>query len=89
MTNRTEEQSIEEEWAAAEAALADARKMPSGAERIEALKKAGQLRHEADKRRSVQGKANRTVREDLARIASLTRKRPGALPGRQSVRRRN
>jgi hypothetical protein len=43
MKTKTEEQSVEEEWRAAEAALADAQKMPGGPERIEALKKAGQL----------------------------------------------
>jgi hypothetical protein len=39
------------DWAAAQAALSAAQKMPSGPERIEALRKAGQLRFEADKRR--------------------------------------
>jgi hypothetical protein len=51
MKTKTEEQSVEEEWRAAEAALADAQKLPGGSERIEALKRAGQLRYEADKRR--------------------------------------
>ena len=51
MTNSTKEQSIDEEWQIAEAALAAARKIPGGPERIEALKRAGQLRHDADKRR--------------------------------------
>jgi hypothetical protein len=51
MKTKTEEQSIEDQWRAAEAALADAQKMPGGPERIEALKRAGQLRYEADKRR--------------------------------------
>ena len=50
MKTKTEEQSIEKEWRAAEAALADAQKMPGGPPRIEALKRAGQLRYEADKR---------------------------------------
>jgi hypothetical protein len=39
------------EWQAAQAAVHAAQKLPSGAERIEALRKAGQLRYEADKRR--------------------------------------
>jgi hypothetical protein len=51
MNTKQEEQSIEEKWRAAEAALADAQKMPGGPKRIEALKRAGQLRYEADKRR--------------------------------------
>jgi hypothetical protein len=51
MKTKAEEQSIEDQWRAAEAALADAQKMPGGPERIEALKRAGQLRYEADKRR--------------------------------------
>ena len=46
-----EDHSVEEEWKAAEAALAAAQKMPGGPERFEALKRAGQLRYEADKRR--------------------------------------
>ena len=51
MTTKTDEQSVDEEWRAAEAALTAARKIPVGAERIEALKRVGQLRYEADKRR--------------------------------------
>jgi len=38
-------------WAEAEAALAAAQRMPGGNERIDALKKAGQLRFRADQRR--------------------------------------
>jgi hypothetical protein len=38
---------IDELWAKANAALAEARAMPRGPERIEALKKAGLLRNEA------------------------------------------
>jgi hypothetical protein len=60
MKTKTEEQSVEEEWRAAEAALANAQKMPGGPERIEALKKAGQLRYEADKRR-------RLIEEEMGR----------------------
>jgi hypothetical protein len=37
-------------WAEAEAALAAAQQMPEGPERVAALKKAGQLRFEADER---------------------------------------
>jgi hypothetical protein len=51
MKTKQEEQSVEEEWRAAEAALNDAQKLPGGPERIEALKRAGQLRYEADQRR--------------------------------------
>jgi hypothetical protein len=38
-------------WNAAEAALAAAKQLPSGPERVAALKKAGRLRFEADERR--------------------------------------
>jgi len=38
-------------WRAAEAALAAAQQMPRGPARVAALKKAGQLRFQADKRR--------------------------------------
>jgi hypothetical protein len=41
----------EDEWEAAQAALEAARQLPASAERFEALKKAGQLRYEADKKR--------------------------------------
>ena len=51
MTKQTRD---EEDWKAAEAALDAAREMPSGAARIEALKKAGQMRFEADRRRQEQ-----------------------------------
>ena len=43
--------SVEEEWRAAEAALSDAQKIPGGPERIVALRRAGQLRYEAGRRR--------------------------------------
>jgi hypothetical protein len=39
------------EWKAAEEALEKARRLPNGPERIQALKEAGKLRFEADKRR--------------------------------------
>jgi hypothetical protein len=41
----------DDDWKDAEAALAKARSLPSGAERIEALRYAGKLRFAADKRR--------------------------------------
>jgi hypothetical protein len=42
---------VQEQWQAADAALSAAQKLPGGPERIEALRKAGRLRFEADKRR--------------------------------------
>jgi hypothetical protein len=42
----------DEGWEAAQAALEAARQLPVGAERAEALKKAGQLRYDADKNRT-------------------------------------
>ena len=56
----TEELNVEEEWRAAEAALATAQNMPVGPERIGALRRAGQLRYEADKRR-------RSIEEEMHR----------------------
>ena len=44
-------QRVEKEWRCAEAALSAAREMPAGPERIEALKRAGRLRYNADQRR--------------------------------------
>ncbi len=41
------EQVLEKEWEAAEAALKAAQEMPAGAERIAALRKAGQKRFDA------------------------------------------
>ena len=41
----------DDDWEVAQAALEAARQLPAGAERSEALKKAGQLRYEADKKR--------------------------------------
>jgi hypothetical protein len=41
----------DEDWKAAEAALEAARRLPGGAARIEALKQAGRLRFDADKKR--------------------------------------
>jgi hypothetical protein len=40
-------------WREAENALAVARQMPGGSERVAALKKAGQLRFQADERRRI------------------------------------
>jgi hypothetical protein len=42
----------EHEWEVAQAALEAARQLPASAERFEALKRAGQLRYEADKKRN-------------------------------------
>lgn len=42
---------IPSEWDLAQAALEAAQKLPRGAERVKALKKAGQMRFEADQRR--------------------------------------
>jgi hypothetical protein len=41
----------DQNWEAAQAALEAARQLPVGPERAEALKKAGQLRYDADKNR--------------------------------------
>ena len=51
MGTKDEEQRVEEEWQAAQAALEAAQRLPGGAERFEALRHAGQLRYDADKRR--------------------------------------
>jgi hypothetical protein len=48
---KTERSEIEQQWEAAQAAVRAAMNVPGGTERIAALKKAGQLRFEADKRR--------------------------------------
>jgi hypothetical protein len=42
----------EEDWKVAEAALEAARQLPAGVERFEALKKAGQLRYNADRKKA-------------------------------------
>jgi hypothetical protein len=42
----------DEDWEMAQAAFEAARQLPASAERFEALKKAGQLRYEADKKRN-------------------------------------
>ena len=51
MKTKQDEQSVEEEWQAAQVALNDAQKLPGGPERVEALKRAGRLRYKADQRR--------------------------------------
>jgi hypothetical protein len=52
MTPKKPEQQ-EDEWVAAEAALKAAQDMPAGPERIAALRRAGQLRYDADRRKCV------------------------------------
>jgi hypothetical protein len=54
-------------WNEAEAALAAAQQMPQGSERIDALKKAGQLRFEADERRNAFRDQERASRIELDR----------------------
>ena len=41
---------IDEDWEVAQAALEAARQLPAGAERFEALRKAGRLRYDADRK---------------------------------------
>ena len=66
MKTKQDQQSVEEEWQAAQVALNDAQKLPGGPERIEALKRAGRLRYEADQRR-------RSVEEEIDRNKKLVR----------------
>ena len=66
MKTENEEQSVEEEWQAAQAALNYAQKLPGGPQRFEALKRAGQLRYEVDKRR-------RSIEEEMDRKKQLFR----------------
>ena len=66
MKTKNQEQSVEEERQAAQAALNYAQKLPGGPQRFEALKRAGQLRYEADKRR-------RSIEEELDRKKQLFR----------------
>jgi hypothetical protein len=47
-------------WRAAEEALAAAQQMPVGSDRVAALKKAGQLRFEADERRRLRRERKET-----------------------------
>jgi hypothetical protein len=50
----------DEDWEAAQANLEAARQLPAGVERIEALKKAGQLRYDADKKRTRESEQSRS-----------------------------
>jgi hypothetical protein len=50
--SKNKQNTADEEWDVAQAALEAARRLPAGPERFEALKKAGQLRYEADKKRN-------------------------------------
>jgi hypothetical protein len=64
MPAKKTDDAILEEWQAAQAALAAARQLPVGAERVEALKKAGQLRYDADRKRTHQ--ADRASKPDAS-----------------------
>ena len=55
-------------WAEAEATLAAAQQMPEGPERVAALKKAGQLRFEADERRRAIRDQDRVSKLELDRL---------------------
>ena len=55
-------------WDEAEAALAAAQQMPGGTERIAALRKAGQLRFEADERRRAIRDQERVSKLELDRL---------------------
>jgi hypothetical protein len=68
MNKEIEDQSVEEEWEAAEAALTAAQKMPGGPDRIEALKRAGQRRYEADRRRHSIQEERKLVRGYLEKL---------------------
>jgi hypothetical protein len=50
----------EEDWKVAEAALEAARQLPAGVERFEALKKAGQLRYNADRKKARDTRQNKS-----------------------------
>jgi hypothetical protein len=60
-------------WDEAEAALAAARQMPGGPERIAALKKAGQLRFSADELRRVIRDQERVSKLELDRLIKAQR----------------
>jgi hypothetical protein len=66
MKTKLDQQSVQEQWQAAQIALNDAQKLPGGPERIEALKRAGRLRYQADQRR-------RSVEEEIDRNKKLAR----------------
>ena len=55
-------------WNEAEAALAAAQQMPGGPERVAALKKAGQLRFDADERRRAIRDQERVSKLELDRL---------------------
>lgn len=56
----------DDDWRAAEAALAEARSLPGGPERIEALKNAGKLRFAADsKRRQEEQREQRSLQDPV------------------------
>jgi hypothetical protein len=55
---------VHEDWEAAQVALEAARQLPVGAERCEALRKAGQLRYDADRKRARH--ADRANRQDTS-----------------------
>jgi hypothetical protein len=57
----------DEDWAAAEAALAAAQQMSGGPERVAALKQAGQLRFRADERRRAIRDQERVSKLELER----------------------
>jgi hypothetical protein len=59
MKSKPSELEDDAEWAAAQAALFAAQKIPGGPDRIEALRKAGQLRFEADQRRRQREERNK------------------------------
>ena len=67
MKTKQDEQSVEEEWEAAQVALNDAQKLPGCPERFEALKTADRLRYQADQRR-------RSVEEEIDSNKKLVRK---------------
>jgi hypothetical protein len=51
---------VDEAWDTAQSAFEAARKLPAGSDRFEALKKAGRLRYEADKKRTRQADRSNT-----------------------------
>jgi hypothetical protein len=69
----------DEDWAAAEAALAAAQQMSGGPERVAALKQAGQLRFRADERRRAirdQGRVSKLELERQIKAQRLLRPTP-------------
>jgi hypothetical protein len=62
MPARKKPRKTDDDWIAAQAALEAARQLPVGAERFEALKKAGQLRYDADRKR--ERHADRASKQD-------------------------